>query len=160
MNHTHVLFLRKITETLSCSSDLNPSQQSSSSGDLRSEMMESGTPPSAVLPCEVGDPEVSSRRISPNLAGPEGSHMAPQSPPRPAFEKGHRTSPTPSHARSEELKDLLGRASISEEHRALMGTVIERISSAESGLHGAVRSLLTGFEVRKIMYPFCTVAHK
>ena len=42
-----------------------------------------------------------------------------------------------SGARSEEMKDLLGRASISEEHRALMGMVIERISSAESGLHEA-----------------------
>ena len=122
--------------------------------------MESGTPPPAIPPCEAGDPEVSSRRISPNLAGPEGSYMAPQSPPRPAFEKGHQTSPAPSGARSEELKDLLGRASISEEHRALMGMVIERISSAESGLHEAVRSLLTGFEVREIMYPFWTVAHK
>ena len=80
--------------------------------------------------------------------------MAPQSPPRPAFKKGHQTSPAPSGARSEELKDLLGRASISEEHRALMGTVIERISSAESGLHEAVRSLLTGFEVREMMYLF------
>ena len=48
----------------------------------------------------------------------------------------------------EELKILLGRASISEEHRALMGTVIERISSAESGLHEVIKSLLTGFEVR------------
>lgn len=123
-------------------------------------MMESGTPPPAVPPCEAGDPEVSSRRVSPNPAGPEGSHMAPQSPPRPTFEKGHRTSPAPSGARSEELKDLLGRASISEEHRALMGTVIERISSAESGLHESVRSLLTGFEVREIMYHFWTVAHK
>ena len=104
-------------------------------------MMESGTPPPAVPPCEAGDPAVSSRRVSPNPAGPEGSHMSPQSPPRPAFEKGHQTSPVPSGARSEELKDLLGRASISEEHHALMGTVIERISSAESGLHEAVRSL-------------------
>ena len=86
--------------------------------------------------------------------------MAPQGPPCPAFEEGHRTSPAPSGARSEELKDLLGRASISEEHRALMGTVIERFSSAESGLHEAGRSLLTGFEVREIMYPFWTVAHK
>ena len=56
--------------------------------------------------------------------------------------------PAPSDARSEELMILLGRASISEEHSALMGMVIERISSAESGLHEAVRSLLTGFEVR------------
>ena len=78
--------------------------------------------------------------------------MAPQGPPCPAFEKGHRTSPAPSGAQSEELKDLLGRASISEEHRALMNMVIRRISSAESGLYEAVRSLLTGFEVREMMY--------
>ena len=120
--------------------------------------MESGTPPPAVPPCEAGDPEVSSQRVSPNPVGPEGSHMSPQSPPRPAFEKGHRTSPAPSGVRSEELKDLLGRAPISEEHRALMGTVIERISSAESGLHDVVISLLTGFEVRKMMY-LLTVLH-
>ena len=48
-----------------------------------------------------------------------------------------------------ELQILLKRASISEDHRTLMGMVIERISSAESGLCEAVRSLLTGFEVRK-----------
>ena len=141
------LCLRRLTEFLPCSSDLSPSQQSSSSGDLLPKMMESGTPPPAVPPSEAGDPEVSSRRVSLNLVGTEGSHMAPQSPPRPAFEKGHRTSPAPSGARSEELKDLLGRAPISEEHHALMGTVIERISSAESGLYEAVKSLLTGFEV-------------
>ena len=78
--------------------------------------------------------------------------MPPKGPPCPAFKKGHRTSPAPSGARSEELKDLLGRASISEEHRALMDMVIGRISSAESGLYEAVRSLLTGFEVREMMY--------
>ena len=160
MREILAFYLRRLTEILLCSSDLSPSQQSSSSGDLLPEMMESGTPPPAVPPCEAGDPEVSSRRVSPNPVGPEGSHMASQSPLRPAFEKGHRMSPAPSGARSEELKDLLGRASISEEHRALMGTVIERISSAESGLHEAVRSLLTGFEVREIMYPFWTVADK
>ena len=114
--------------------------------------MESETPPPAVPPCEAGDPEVSSRRVSPNPAGPEGSHIAPQGPPCPAFEEGHRTSPAPSGAWSEELKDLLGRASISEEHCALMDTVIRRISFVESGLHKAVRSLLTGFEVRETMY--------
>ena len=117
-------------------------------------MMESGTPPPAVPPSEAGDPEVSSRRVSPNLAWAEGSHMAPRGSPHPAFESGHRTSPALSGARSEELKNLLGRASISKEHRALIGTIIESISSAESGLHEAVRSLLTGFEVREIMYTF------
>ena len=33
-----------------------------------------------------------------------------------------------------------------------MDTVIGRISSAESGLYEAVRSLLIGFEVREMMY--------
>ena len=148
----------KITGVLPCSSDLSPSQQSSSSGDLPPEMVESETPPPVAPSCEAGDPEVSLQRVSPSPAGPEGSHISPQSPPRPAFEKGHRTSPAPPGVRSEELKDQLGRASISEEHRALMGTVIERISSAESGLHEAVISLLTGFEVRKMMY-LLTVSH-
>ena len=159
MREILVLFLRKITEILPCSSDLSPSQQSSSLGDLLPEMMESGTPPPSVPPYETGDPKVSSWRVSPNPAGPEGSRMAPQGPLCLAFKKGHRTSLAPPGVRSEELKDLLGRASISEDHRALMGTVIERISSAESGLHEAIRSLLTGFEVRKMMY-LLTVPHK
>ena len=109
--------------------------------------MESGTPPPVVPSSEAGDPEVSSRRVSPNPTGVEDSYAAPQGSPCPAFERGHRASPAPSGARPEELKILLGRAPISEEHRALMGAVIERISSAESGLHEAVKSLLTGFEV-------------
>ena len=116
-------------------------------GDLLSKMMESETPPRASPPREAGDPEVSSRRVSPNPAGAEGSYAAPRGSPRPAFERGHGTSPAPSGARSEELKILLGRASISKEHRALMGMVIERSSSVESGLYEAVKGLLTGFEV-------------
>ena len=136
MNDTPVLFLRKITETLSCSSDLNPSQQSSSSGDLRPEMIESETPPLVAPSHEAGDPEVSSRRVFPS--------------PDPG--KGRQASPAPSCAPAEGLKDLLGRASISEEHRTLMDTVIGRISSAESGLYEAARSLLTCFEVCKKVY--------
>ena len=136
MNHIHVLFLRKITETLSCSSDLNPSQQSSSSGDLRPEMIESETPPLVPPSHEAGDPEVSSRRV---FSSPDPG-------------KGRQTSPAPFYTLAEGLKDLLGRASISEEHRMLMDTVIGRISAAESGLYEAARSLLTGFEVRKKVY--------
>ena len=128
-------------------SSANSLQQSSSSGDLLPEMMESETPPPASPPHRADDFEVSSWRVSLNPAGAEDSYVAPQGSPRPAFERGHRASPAPSSARSEELKILLGRASISEEHRALMGTMIERISSAEDGLHEAVKSLLTGFEV-------------
>ena len=152
MREIPALYLRKVIKNLPCSSDLSPSQQSSSLGDLLPEMMESGMPPPAVPPCEAGDPEVSSWRASPSPAGPEGNRMSPQSPTRPTLEEGHRTSLAPPSVRSEELKDLLGRASISEEHRALMDTVIGRISSAESGLYEAVRSLLTGFEVREMMY--------
>ena len=103
-------------------------------------MMESETPPSATSSGGADDPEVSSRRVSPSPADPEG--------------------PTPTGVRSEELKDLLGRASISEDHRALMGTVIERISSAESRLHEAVRSLLTGFEVRENDIPSDSFAYR
>ena len=42
----------------------------------------------------------------------------------------------------------------------LMGTVIERISSVESGLHEAVRSLLTGLEVRENDIPSDSFAYR
>ena len=61
--------------------------------------------------------------------------------------------------RSDVLRDLLERATISEEHRTLMGTVNERILSAKSGLHEAFMSPLTGFEVREMMYIFDSTAH-
>ena len=57
------------------------------------------------------------------------------------------------------LRDLLKRATISEEHHTLMGTVMERIPSAESGLHDAFMSLLTGFEVRKEIRNLSAVPH-
>ena len=102
-------------------------------------MMESETPPSAAPSGRADDPEVSSRRVSPSLAGPDSS--------------------APTGVRPGELKDLLERASISEDHHALMSMVIGRISFAESGLHNAVRSLLAGFEVRKNDAPFLAVLH-
>src|SRR3954462_3971775 len=111
-------------------------------------MMESGPPPPAIPPHEASDPEVSSRRVSPDPARPEGSHMATRSPQYPALEESNRKSPAPSGVRSDVLRDLLERPAISEEHRALMGEAIDKISFAESGLHEAVMSLLTGFEVR------------
>ena len=45
------------------------------------------------------------------------------------------------------LLEALRSASIVEEHRTLMGTVVERIQSAKSRLTKACTSLLTGFEV-------------
>ena len=111
-------------------------------------------PPPATPPHEAGDPEVSSRRVSLDPARPEGNPMATRSPQYPALEESNQKNPAPSGMRLDALRDLLERATISEEHRTLMGTVIERISSAESRLREAVRSLLTGFEVRGITHPF------
>ena len=122
-------------------------------------MMESETPPPATPPHEAGDPEVSSRRVSPDLARPESNPMATQSPQYPVLEESNRKSPAPSGVLSDVLRDLLEQAAISEEHRTLMGTVIERISSAESGLHEAFMSLLTGFEVHEMMYIFDSTTH-
>ena len=85
--------------------------------------------------------------------------MATRSPQYPALEESNQKSPTPSGMRSDVLRDLLERAIISEEHRTLMVMVIERILSAESGLHEAFMSLLMGFEVREMMYIFDSTTH-
>ena len=45
------------------------------------------------------------------------------------------------------LREALRRASMDEEHRTLMSVVIQKVSSAKSGLTEACTSLLTGFEV-------------
>ena len=45
------------------------------------------------------------------------------------------------------LSAALKSASIVDEHRALMGAVIEKIQSAENGLNGACIGLIKGFEV-------------
>ena len=108
-------------------------------------MMESETPPPDSLAQEAGDLEVSSRRASPDQVRPEDNPMVARSPQYPALEESNQKNPTPSGMRSDALRDLLERATISEEHRTLMGTVIERISSTESRLHEAFMSLLTGF---------------
>ena len=122
-------------------------------------MMESETPPPTTPPHEAGDPEVSSQRVSPDPARLEGNPMATRSPQYPALEESNQKSLAPSGVRPDVLRDLLEQAAISEEHRTLMGMVIERISSAESGLHEAFMSLLAGFEVHKMMYIFDSTAH-
>ena len=47
------------------------------------------------------------------------------------------------------LLEVLRGASMDEEHRTLMSAVIQKVSSAKSGLTEACTSLLTGFEVSK-----------
>ena len=48
--------------------------------------------------------------------------------------------------------DMLRYSSVSEEHRTLMGTVVERIMSAKSGLNEVFTGLLRGFEVRNVIF--------
>ena len=137
-----------------CSSDLSPSRQSSSLGDLLPEIMESEKPTPDSPAQEAGDLEVSSWRTSSDPMRPEDNPIVTRSPQRPALEESKQKSPAPSGMRSDALRDLLRRATISEEHRTLMGTVMERISSTEGRLHNAVRSLLAGFEVHENDAPF------
>ena len=106
-------------------------------------MMESETPPPDSPAQEAGDLEVSSRRVSPDPLGPEDNPLAAQNPQYPSPEESDNKGPC--SVRSDTLKDLLGQAAVSEVHRTLMGTVIERISPSESGLHEAFMSLLKGF---------------
>ena len=124
---------------------------SSSSGDLVPEMMESETPPPDSSAPEAGDPEVSSRRASPIPVRPEDNPIDPRSSQCPTPEESRQKGPAPPSVRSNVLRELVGRAAISDEHHVLMNTVMERISSAESRLHEAFMSLLTGFEVREII---------
>ena len=44
------------------------------------------------------------------------------------------------------LTNMLRQASVSEEHRTLMGTVVKKVLSAKSGLNEVFTSLLRGFE--------------
>ena len=48
---------------------------------------------------------------------------------------------------SDSLLEALRVASMDEEHRTLMSSVIQKVLSAKSGLTEACTSLLTGFEV-------------
>ena len=50
------------------------------------------------------------------------------------------------------LMDILRHAPVSEEHRTLMGKVVEMVLSAEIGLNEAFTSLLRGFEVHNIIF--------
>ena len=85
--------------------------------------------------------------------------MATRIPQYPSLEESNQKSPAPSGVRSDVLRNLLEQAAISKENRTLMGTVIERISSIESGLNEAFMTLLTGFEVREMMYIFDSTTH-
>ena len=117
-------------------------------------MMDSKTPPPVSPPPRADDPEVSSRRISLDPPMPEGNPSATQSPEYSAPKESNRKSPGLSGAQPDALMGLLEQAATSEAHRTLMGTVVERISFAKSGLNEAFSSLLKGFEVCKVICIF------
>ena len=50
------------------------------------------------------------------------------------------------------LMEALQHASIMEEHRTLMGVVIEKVQSAKSGVNEAVTSLLTCLELCDVIF--------
>ena len=108
-------------------------------------MMESETPP-ASPPHGAGDPEVSSWR-SPDSPRPEANASAALSPERSAPTGGNKKGPAHFDDRPDMLTGLLEQAALSEDHRSLMSTVLEKISSATSGLNEALISLLKGCEV-------------
>ena len=144
--------------------------------------MESEMPTPVSSPHKADYFEVSSRRVSPdqqvvqgvmktlpegdtsvaqypgaNDKGPELSGLRPETITRTNKRfpsKGGRT-PTAASGDPEAptiLTKMLRQASVSEEHRTLMGTVVERVLSAKSGLNEAFTSLLRSFEVCNVIF--------
>ena len=99
-------------------------------------------------PMEAGDGGHVQFGPQPNVI-PE-THMAPESGEQPpSKEGGASTSPatTVNPKAPDTLVEALQSASIVEEHRTLMGTVVEKVRCAKSGLNEAYTSLLGGFQV-------------
>ena len=158
------------------------SGQSSSSGDLLPEMMESEMPPPTSSPNKADNSEVSSRRVfldqqavqGMKEAIPEGGPLIVRDSganneslglsgfqPTMILETGEQvpskdgrapTAASRDPAAPDMLRDMLQKASVSEEQSTLMGTVVERILSAKSGLNEAFMSLLRGLEVCDVIF--------
>ena len=146
-------------------------------------MMESDTPSPASSPNRADDFEVSSRRAPSDRQvvqetkkalpeggasvtqgsgikndGPGQSGSQPETIPEASKRIPSKECRTPAAVSEdpgapEMLTDMLRQASISEEHRALMVTVVEKVLCARSGLNEAFTSLLNGFEVCDVMLP-------
>ena len=80
--------------------------------------------------------------------------VAPESGRRPLRKKGKTVTPVASvqPEAPDSLLEALNGASIKEEHRTVMSAVIQKVQLAKSGLTEACSSLLTGFEVRILIY--------
>ena len=79
--------------------------------------------------------------------GSEANTSAAPSPARSALVADKEKGPGESGVQPNTLTGLLESAGLLEDHRSLMGTVSEKISSATSVLNEAFRSLFKGFEV-------------
>ena len=71
----------------------------------------------------------------------------------PVRDRTVRSPPMPPTAGWPVMEDALAGASISEDHRTLMGAVLQGIQSVDSGLKEAFNGLLTGFKVSHVI-PF------
>ena len=81
--------------------------------------------------------------------------MAPESSEQPPSKEGGAPTPAATATNPEvpnTLVEALRHASVVEEHRTLMGVVVEKVQSAKSGLNEAFTSLLTGFEVCDVIF--------
>ena len=79
--------------------------------------------------------------------------VAPESGGRPLHKKGKTVTPVASvqPEAPDNLLEALNGTSIKEEHRTVMGAVIQKVQLAKSGLTEACSSLLTGFEERIVI---------
>ena len=105
-------------------------------------------------PMETGDGGHVQFGPQPNVI-PE-AHTASESGELPPSKEGGASTPPATSVNPEApdaLVEALQSAPVVEEHRTLMGTVVEKVRSAKSGLNKAYTSLLRGFEVCDMM-PF------
>ena len=101
-------------------------------------------------PIPMGTGDEGRIQLGPQLDSIPETDMALESGTPPPSEEGSMPVPpvTPVQPGApDNLLEALRGASIVDEHRVLMGTVIERVQSTKSGLTEACNSLLTGFEV-------------
>ena len=99
--------------------------------------------PTASTPRDADDAEVGSQ---------EGTHQEERAP---EVSQDNLPDFAPDSAQPEapdNLLEALNGASIEEEHRTVMSAVIQKVQLAKSGLTEACSSLLTGFEVRILIY--------
>ena len=132
--------------------------------------MNSTSLPTASSPRDADDAEVGSqRRTHPEEEDPEVPQgdlpdfvpdsapepaVVPESGGRPLRKKGKTVTPAASvqPEAPDNLLDALNGASIKEEHRTVMSAVIQKVQLAKSRLTEACSSLLSGFEVRILIY--------